>query len=243
LLEVNTLSQAAGPQTWHVHVGYRSGEVVQETALQLSARVIAEVTVQPAALTVYADQAVIHELLLTDRRLRPLSITEVQASAPALRARLAGESPDAAGHPARRIRLDVTDDFPEGKHQVVVAIYTNDPDYRELKVPVTVVKQAPHRLMVTPGRVDLLAPRDQAVPSRVVLVRSSDKEAVVIEGLTADHPAIKCRWASGPGSMATVKITVDRALLTEETLQSAVQIKVARPVAETLTVPVSCTRK
>ena len=168
-----------------------------------------------------------------------VTITEVQASAPALRARPAGESPDAA----RRIRLDVADDFPEGKHQVVVAIYTNDPDYRELKVPVTVVKQAPHRLTVTPGRVDLLASAGQAVPSRVVLVRSSDKEAVVIETLTADHPAIKCRWTSGPGTMATVKITADRALLTEESLQSAVQIKIARPVAETLTVPVSCTRK
>ena len=67
-LEVNTLSQAPGPHTWTVRLKYQTGSVAREMAFQLNARLIAEVTVQPAVLIVFADKIGRHELVLTDSR-------------------------------------------------------------------------------------------------------------------------------------------------------------------------------
>ena len=68
LLEVNTLTQPAGPKTWKVQFSYRNGTSLRETALEMSARLISEITVQPAALVVYTDRALAHEVTLTDLR-------------------------------------------------------------------------------------------------------------------------------------------------------------------------------
>ena len=54
----------------------------------------------------------------------------------------------------------------------------------------------------------------------------------------ADHPAVVCTWAAGPGNQATVKVQVDRALRAERALETAVHIEVRAPVRETLTIPV-----
>ncbi|TMQ32879.1 MAG: DUF1573 domain-containing protein, partial [Planctomycetota bacterium] len=48
-LEVNTLSQPAGPNAWSVRILYSEAGVTKEETLFLRAQLIAEVTVQPAA--------------------------------------------------------------------------------------------------------------------------------------------------------------------------------------------------
>src|SRR5262249_53308984 len=73
-LEVHTLNQAAGPHNWTVRLQYRCGESTYEAVLQLSAKLITEVLVQPAAMVVIADKATNHELTLTDLRSHPLPI-------------------------------------------------------------------------------------------------------------------------------------------------------------------------
>src|SRR5262245_12700627 len=57
VMEVNTLTPAPGPHTWQFQVRYRCGEAVREIPLKLSARLVAEISVRPAALTVIADGA------------------------------------------------------------------------------------------------------------------------------------------------------------------------------------------
>jgi riboflavin biosynthesis pyrimidine reductase len=54
----------------------------------------------------------------------------------------------------------------------------------------------------------------------------------------ADSPAITCRWAPGPETMATVKILVDSRLLSDGALRSAIHVHVGKPVRETVTIPV-----
>src|SRR5262245_40212989 len=51
ILEVNTASQAPGPHTWRAHVSFRHGDTSAEVALQLTVRLIAEVTIEPGAMT------------------------------------------------------------------------------------------------------------------------------------------------------------------------------------------------
>ena len=66
---------------------------------------------------------------------------------------------------------------------------------------------------------------------------------MIVDEITTDDPAITCRWAQGPNTMATLKIQVDRRRLHSGTLESAVHVRISGPFAETLTIPVKCVVK
>jgi hypothetical protein len=239
LLDVNTLDQNPGPHTWHVTVRYRTTDEDHEADLQLSGRVVTEVAVRPAALTLFADAAVGHEIVLTDLRSHPLAVTAVRGSAPQVRARVAEQSRDAAGHWVCRIGLEVADGYPEGRHEEVLDIFTDDPAYPDLRVPLTIVRRGRRRLSAAPDPVTLSAGPGQETPARLVLVRDRDGQPVVIDHVDADDPAVSCRWSQGPGGPAAVKVRVDPARLAGGDWRSAIHIHVSKPVAATLTVPVA----
>jgi hypothetical protein len=240
-LEVNTLSQTPGPHEWKAWITYKIGDASYESLLQLHARIVAEITVRPAALTIFAGSAVEHEIVLTDLRSTPLSIREVRPSSPHLKSEVVGEYRDESGHQVRKLRLLVTGEYPDGRHEEVIGIYTDDPLYRELRVPVTIVKQGRTRLAATPDQVTIQAPRGQSVSSKIILIRDSQNQQVEIENITSDDPAITCRWAKGPGAMVTVKIQVDHRKQSTETLETTVRVETHEPTRQTLTIPVTCT--
>lgn len=240
LVEVNTLGQPSGPHAWTVHVSWRENDADQETDLRLSALLVTEVSVQPASLTLFVDRAFSSEILLTDLRPNPLAVVAVQTSSPHLLTSVTGESRDDQGRLVRTIRLDIPESFPEERRQETLVILTNDSSYRELRVPVTIVKRPRQGLTVHPAEVSLSAPAGQPVPSRLLLVRDRDNRDVVIEEVSADHPAVSCRWVERPGTTASVKISVDRERCPTATLQATIQIRVKQPVEHTLSVPVTC---
>jgi hypothetical protein len=239
-LEVNTLSQAPGPHTWTVTLKYQSGAVAKEIALQLTARLIAEVTVQPAVLIVFADKIAQHELCLIDSRARPLEVLEVRASSAKLFPHVGEPTHDTRGI-RRKIKLTVADDYPDGRHEEAVDIYTNDPRYPDIRVPVTLLKHAQQRLTATPSEVELTAAVGQPFPSRMVLIRDERGQSVHIDQILADDPAITCQWAPGPDVMATLRVRANRSLVAGESLRSAIHIRIDRPVVETVTIPITCT--
>lgn len=49
----------------------------------------------------------------------------------------------------------------------------------------------------------------------MVLLRGSAEQAVVVEKAECDNPAVSCRWATGPGQMATLRVSIDSAKATE----------------------------
>jgi hypothetical protein len=239
--EVNTLTQAEGPHTWTIDVSYQDGTKPREVRLELTATVVAEVRVQPSTLIMAADQVVAHEVVLTDRRPQPLSVTAVETSSPRLRARWDGGTREAGAPWVGRIHVEIAADCPAGRHDEVLSIYTTDPVYQHLKVPVTVVKRSRQRLSATPGQVSLTAPAGGAIPSRIVLLRDRDDQAVEVQRVVAADPAVRCKWSKGPNNMATLKISVDRAALAGRTqLRTAVRVEVAGPAAEAIMIPVVC---
>jgi hypothetical protein len=240
LLEVNTLVLSAGSHTWKVNVKYQCGERISEISLELKASVVAEVTVQPAALTLFTEGGAVQQLRLTDLRSQPLAVTALHTSTPPLKATLAEASQDVLGHWIRTINLEVAADYPEGKHEEVLDIYTNDPAYRDLKVPVTIIKCGKKRLSATPATVSISAREGEPLPSPVVLLRDQQQQPIVVEKVMADDPAISCRWASGPGPMATLRIRVERQRLREGHLQSVIHVYLSSPVQETISIPVMC---
>jgi hypothetical protein len=240
LLEVNTLSQNQGVHTWHLVVRSETAGKPHGTELRVSGRVVTEVAVQPAELTVFADAAVAHEIVVTDLRPQPLHVTEVRGTAPGLTGRVTEQCRDAAGRWVCKVRLEVAGDYPEGRGQEILDIVTDDPTYRDLRVPLTVVKRGRQRLSASPSPVSLFLPPGQEIASRIVLVRDAADQAVVVDQVTADDPAIRCRWAQGPNHLATVKVQADRSRASGGTLRSAIRVHVSKPVDETLVVPVTC---
>jgi hypothetical protein len=239
-LEVHTLSQAPGQHTWEVHVDYRRGGIEREATLELSAQIVAEILVEPAILMIQADGRVTHEIHLTDLRPKALVVTNVHVTSDHIIARLGDLKLDGGGHRTCTIRLELAADFPEGRHEETVSIYTDDPAYRELDVRVVVNKHCRQRLAASPREVMLQAAPGQPLPSRIVLIRDSAGKAVVIDQIVADDPSVTCKWAAGPGKMATVKIQVDRQKLMSEKLQTQVRIQVAEPVKDSVFVPITC---
>jgi hypothetical protein len=79
--------------------------VRDEATLTLTGQLVHEVSVRPGSLTIFADSAVGHELLLTDRRPQPLRVREVTAGVSWLTGRVAEERRDADGRPVVRIAL------------------------------------------------------------------------------------------------------------------------------------------
>jgi hypothetical protein len=238
VLEVNTLSQAAGAQVWTIQVVYQTGAASCQATLCLKAHVVADVTVLPAAMTLFTDRALTSELVLTDRRDRPLSVVRVETSSSRVRALVQGQSAGVA-----RIRLTVAADCPEGHHEEAIVIATDDPDYAQLRVPVTLVKRPRGRLSSSPREVTLLAEHGKPSPSRIVLVHGSRDDPVHIESASADHPGLSLHWAQGPGPMATLRLSLAPDGLEVGTFATSVHVAVGGQVHETLTIPVLCTVK
>lgn len=241
LLEVNTLAQPEGPASWGVRLLYRAGEVEGELPLVLKARVQSEITVQPASLTLTTETALGHEITLIDRRRRPLTIMAVQTKAPQLHTRVGEARRDPAGYWVRPIALEVGADYPEGRHEEELHLFTSDPDYRELRVPLTVVKRSAQAVACTPAAVTLEGSGTAPLPARIVLLAASGDREVVVERVEADDPAISCTWAPGPGPRVTLKVRAERARIKAPSLQSAIRVFLRKPAVQTVTIPVSCT--
>ncbi len=240
LLEVNTLTQPAGVNTWRVTLRYRAGTVEQELPLYLRARVVSEITVEPPSLAIYTDTAMRHEIAVIDRRIEPLSVRAVPTSSPHVRTHLGELRRDAAGAWRRTIEVEVLADCPEGRHEETLRICTSDPLYRELKVPFTIVKHARRLVSAVPASVVLSEAADQPLPAKVVLLSAADEREVRIERIECDKDAIDCRWAQGPGPRATLKIRVDRSRIPGDRLRGVVQVHLSKPATETIAIPVSC---
>jgi hypothetical protein len=237
---VNTLTQAAGAHTWPVRILYQEDGRPGELAVVLGARIVSEIAVEPPALTLTTEGALGHEVVLTDRRPRPLTITSVQLTNAHLRAGAGEPFTDGAGRRACAVRVEVPADCPEGRHDDVLRILTDDPTYPELDVPVTVVKRSPRSVRALPEAVEMSAPPGQPLPSRIVLLSSGDGQAVVVDRVETDDPAIECRWAPGPGPRATLKVRVDRTRVADNGLRGVVRVHLLQPSPQTVAVPVTC---
>jgi hypothetical protein len=239
MLEVHTLSQSAGEHTWRLQVAYRAGGEMRAAELTVQGQIVTEITVHPAALTVFTESAATHEIVLTDLRERPLTVTGVQASSPHLAATVKQTATDGAGHRVVTVALSLSPACPDGRHEETIAIQTDDAEYRELTVPVIVVKRPRQGVTASPAAVSLAAPRGRPVPSRIVLLRPAGGAAVVVDRVEADDPAVVCTWAAGPNECATLKVAIDRARLTGDGLRTAIHIHISKPACETITVPVT----
>jgi hypothetical protein len=252
-IEVNTLTQPAGPHTWLIRVVYTEEGRPGELGLVLGAKILSEIAVQPPLLTLFlqagtagpgeptAGAAIGHTITVTDRRPRPLAITAVQSSSPYLRVHVGEARRDPAGHWARPLQVEVAADCPPGRQDAVLRILAEDATYPELNVPVTIVQRSATEVRASPEAVTLSGPAGQPLPSHIVLLSAPNDQEVVVEHVECDNPAVQCHWAAGPGHRATLKIRVDAAKIPGGTLRTEVRVHLTRPTLQAVTIPLTCT--
>jgi hypothetical protein len=241
LLEVNARGESAGPHTWRLELLYRDGGTTRTADLEVSAHVVTEVTLQPAALTLIAAGPVAQDVLLTDLRPSPLTLRALATSAPYLRAHATERTRDGLGHWIYRIRLEFSGDCPEGRHDEALVLYTDDPEYGELKLPITLTRRPRQRVEANPRQVVFRLGPEQASAVRWVRLADRGGAAVVIERVSADDPALVCEAATGADNQPGLKIQVERGRLRGDGLDSTVRVRLSSPAGETVLIPVLCT--
>jgi hypothetical protein len=204
--------------------------------LFVSASLRAEIKVEPPKLAFSTDGALAHDVIVSDERPLPFRVKQAQTGSVHL-----GTSIHAlAGGRSFRVHLEVKPDMPAGTHEEMLSILTDDPDYRELRVPVTVHKRAKAGVSPTPSSVSLTIPRGQPAPTRSVLLRGEGEGAVLVEKIEVDNPALRCFWVAGPGKMATLRVSADSAKVTD-VLRGTVRVHLSKSAGGVVAIPVLCT--
>ncbi|MFO0810986.1 MAG: DUF1573 domain-containing protein [Gemmataceae bacterium] len=229
-LDVNTLSQPTGPNRWTLTVGWRAGTATGRQILELTATLIREVELSPAALVLSGGRGLTHDVTLTDRRSKPLRVTGIRTDSP----RLTAELLPGAGS-MRTVRLRVADDCPEGRHADALRIATDDPAYPELVLPVTLVREAKARVTAAPARATLVP----GGASILLQLRDADGKPVVVERVEPGHAAVTSRWASGPSVFSTLRLGVDRTKWTGGSWSGDVRVILREPAGQVVTIPVA----
>jgi len=226
----NLMSQPEGPGRWDVPVRYavagRDGAL--ELALSVAATVKKDVRVEPVSLVMTGSADLAGTVTVFDRRGKPLNVTGARLGVDRVTTSI-----EEAGVGERRqtIRLTAADSLRVGTHADELAIDTDDPEYRELRVPVRIVKTAPAPgVRVSPDVVKL-----QGVGA-TKLVRLLDREErdIVIERATSTEPALALKWVAGPGGHAVVRVTLD-GTPTQPAGRATVTVTLKQPAAPPLT--------
>jgi hypothetical protein len=225
-VDVNSLSQPAGPVRWNTHVEWRCGDHHGRSTYEVTAHLIREIEIEPAALALHALPGFQHEIRIHDRRANPFRVTGIRTDSRLVQAEYSPER--------QTIQVRISDSCPEGTSRDVIAIATSDPKYPELRVPITVTRKTPARVAAYPAR-----PTLTANASVLVQLRGKDGETVRVKHVEAGHPGLTARWTEGPGESSTLRIGLDKTRWDGQGLTSEVRVRLAAPACETLTIPVT----
>jgi hypothetical protein len=235
LVTLRTTGQANGPRSWNLRVRYREGDEIREALIIVAATIRNEVTVQPSILALYVQDVVRQDIVVTDLRSPPLKITSVKASSPALRITVA-----TAEGGATKLLLEATASaLTNGRQDAVLNIYTDDPLYSPLQLPIVLTRGVKPAVAITPAQVEARISASQPVAGALLRLRPADGHKVAIESADADDPGITCTWAAGPGAGATLKVRIDGRRLDKGDGPRTVRVRLVDPPGEVLAIPVT----
>lgn len=229
LMVVRTLGQSNGARAWNAHVRYRHAEKTHEATLVVAARIRNEITIEPSIVAMTVESTLRQVITIQDNRMMPMKIKAVRASSPVIRVTTL-ELKDGA----TKVILEVTGSaLTAARQEETLDIYADDPHYGHLQIPITLTKVRRAEVSATPSMVETTGS-----VSHLVRLRGAGAQTVRIERADADHAAIKCTWAPGPGNDATLKISVDASQLAAPSATARVRVRLFEPAGATLTIPI-----
>ncbi len=232
LLQINTLSNTPGPQGWRVTLVQPEGGA----ELMVRAELTQEIVISPASVVLYGGRRTTqHVFQIVDRRGKPLRVLKAEGSSPLM---ALGPPPTLAGTPAQgEIKLSIKEGFLDGRHEERVTLTTDDPEYPKLVIPVTVIRKPSARFAATPTVLQFSREGSEPKPNKLVTIRDAKGEALKIERIEADHPAVAAELVKQEVGFATLKVTLDRSKAKETPPLARVWIQIAGQ-ATPLSVPV-----
>jgi hypothetical protein len=238
LVALRTTGQPNGPRSWNLRVRYREGDAIREELIVVAATIRNEVTVQPSILALYVQDALRQEVVVTDLRSPPLHVTAVKASSPALRITVGA----AEGGVTRLLIETTASALINGRQDAVLNIYTDDPLYSPLQLPIALIRGVKPVIHVTPAQVEARVSAEHPVASTLIRLRPAEGHKVEVESAEADDPGVTCTWAAGPAAGATLKVQVDGRRLDNRDGPRTLRVRLAEPPTEILTIPVTIER-
>ena len=240
-LTVNTLTPAAGRQTWRGVVRTASAAAsgppeLAELPWSLTAELVREVALTPPALAITAAGArpISVAVTVSDSREKPLQVRGVTATSPHL-------SVAAGAGVGGTTRLTVTalPTLPDGESSETVAIHTDDPACPELRLPVTLRKRPTAVAVARPSAATLTVAAGQESASTLVQLRSPSGAELKLGPVASDDPRVTAT-AAAAGRAVTVRVVVKPGAGPSGT--AAVRVTLTEP-AGVVTIPVSWSRQ
>ena len=210
-LDVQTLTQPAGPHSFSAHVEFEVRGAQHETEVVLKADLICELSIDPAKLVVPADHVDQHPFTLRETRPASLQIFEARTSLPHVAVRMSEPKKGETGGWTRSLHLVVDSSIAPGRHEGRLDLYTTDPKYGHLQAPFVLVKKSADQVSFSPREVEISALPGQPLPSKVIVLRTSSPTKIQIDSIAVDDPAILARWAVNDEGVVAVRVQIDRA--------------------------------
>lgn len=213
-VEVNTLAQPEGANRWQIAVGYLvavpgAPPEHKELLLQITATLAREVAVSPPQLAFSTAGEATQSITIADKRAKPLTVTRAASSSEWLTVEVA----PAGGEPrAQKVTVKLVPTAPPGHRDELVVLYTDDPAYPELRVPVRVLKRAAGGVTATPDALALRFAPGQTEASALVQLRAPDGKAFTIAAAESDLPGVAVKHSTGAAALAAVRVTVPERL-------------------------------
>jgi Protein of unknown function (DUF1573) len=141
-LTIGTVSQPEGDNLWSVRVFYRvAGEPKDQFAeWRVKARLVREVGVEPAASSLRGKPGLTTTIAITDLREKPLQLVGAFPSSNHLTAEVGDWQRGDKGWNCK-VSVRISDSCPAGKFDEAIQIISRDADYREIRVPVSVIRK------------------------------------------------------------------------------------------------------
>ena len=235
IVEVNTLTQPEGPNTWKTNVRYRIGSAVVEErlTLELVAKIVKELDVKPPMLAISSEGAAKSTIVLTDRRATPLNVKAITSTSTHLTASVR-EAKDGT----ISIEVSIAEGVPTGSHDETILITTSDPLYPELRVPVRIIKRSKDAVHALPESLDLRFATESATASGVVQFRRPNAANIQIATATCNGKGVTLKWSAGNGSVATIRATIDLRTAGASG-QTTIRVAFSESVSEEMIVPLA----
>jgi hypothetical protein len=154
VVRVQTANENPGLKEYTIAVKYADPVAREETVIFRVILPDNQVIVRPRALALYqiGEQGPglkPQQIEVTDRRNRHLNITRVECSRDFAHVELGDSKIDDAGQWHGHLDVTVPNRLPAGRVEAVVRIFTDDPDYKVLRVPL-IIEGGPGRKRIDP---------------------------------------------------------------------------------------------
>lgn len=203
-LEINTLTSNPGPTTYGLRLRFQDQGQLREQQYVLTAHVIQEIVVNPASITSFGERPRPQTISLLDKRPTPFKPVKLERTSPFLDIEWV-QPPQADPQPQYALKVSVRDDLPPGRHDHEIIVYTSDPTYPALRIPISIVKKAKARFVASPMLVSLTP---GATASRPVTVRDQQGQVLALERVEAS-PGLVVTVANQATSSVTIHVALD----------------------------------